>query len=383
VKPETVLESLLLRAWTPVFLKGAVAMTKHVASVAQQIATMEMHGISFDHMSKSDAEFFLQNSTYFFKIKAYENNYEKRCDGDTYKYANLDFAYLVELSTVDLALSRLIWSMCSRIEHALKVRFNQLLMKYPDKDFENRCVTRCYGTAGVSFDHNSPYTAELKEQYKGSYPVWSLWELTDFGTQLDLYGHFLNQAGIQDPMVHFLSTVRLARNAVSHGNCLLADIDRLTPKVEKRVEEDGRRKGDKDLLHYALIMCDKSTKRKGSRENAFRKSLNWLIVNNLSAVLICALNIIDSPKMLEHCVEETEQFLERLERHHAEYYGNTDGIVKNHSVDIGFNSFKTLCKGFKRKVNTKLQNNPNEENCVGDESNKMRKIDLFERPSLL
>lgn len=103
---------------------------KQRATLDEQINTLVSHGVTFDLMDEEKARRFLSNNSYFFKIKSYENNYRKTIDeSGGYVYDNLDFGHLVELSLVDFALSRLVWSMCSSIEHSIKVRFNQLIMK--------------------------------------------------------------------------------------------------------------------------------------------------------------------------------------------------------------------------------------------------------------
>ena len=48
------------------------------------------------------------------------------------KYVNLDFAYLVELSTLDMYFRRLIVGMCLDIEHVLKTR---LMRDITNSDF--------------------------------------------------------------------------------------------------------------------------------------------------------------------------------------------------------------------------------------------------------
>lgn len=114
---------------------------KQRATLDEQINTLVSHGVTFDLMDEEKARRFLSNNSYFFKIKSYENNYRKTIDeSGGYVYDNLDFGHLVELSLVDFALSRLVWSMCSSIEHSIKVRFNQLIMKDQNPDIADICV---------------------------------------------------------------------------------------------------------------------------------------------------------------------------------------------------------------------------------------------------
>lgn len=69
-------------------------------TIEDQVAYMKNKGITFDHCSEKDAVRFLQESTYFFKVKAFDKNYIAH--PKTGHYYNLDFSYLMELSTLDI-----------------------------------------------------------------------------------------------------------------------------------------------------------------------------------------------------------------------------------------------------------------------------------------
>ena len=81
-------------------------------------------------------EKFLNESNYYMKLASYRTNYPKY--GDTSKkngqYINLEFAYLKELSTIDMHLRYIIMEMCLDIEHYLKVKFLRAIENNPDED---------------------------------------------------------------------------------------------------------------------------------------------------------------------------------------------------------------------------------------------------------
>ena len=156
---------------------------KQRATLDEQINTLVSHGVTFDLMDEEKARRFLSNNSYFFKIKSYENNYRKTIDESGYVYDNLDFGHLVELSLVDFALSRLVWSMCSSIEHSIKVRFNQLIMKDQNPDIADICVRRCF-SGNLPTMHDNPYTDDMKTGLQGDFALWNLWELLGFNDQL-------------------------------------------------------------------------------------------------------------------------------------------------------------------------------------------------------
>ena len=74
----------------------------------EQISHLKEGGISFHLFSEEDALIFLQESSYLTKISAYRKNYQKHPAGPNKdKYIHLDFAYLIELSKLDMYLRRL------------------------------------------------------------------------------------------------------------------------------------------------------------------------------------------------------------------------------------------------------------------------------------
>ena len=52
---------------------------------------MKSSGVKFNIVTEEDAREFLLDSTYYFKLKAFQKNYNKKQNGD---YINLEFAYL-------------------------------------------------------------------------------------------------------------------------------------------------------------------------------------------------------------------------------------------------------------------------------------------------
>jgi hypothetical protein len=80
-------------------------MRKQKLNLNQQIEHMKHKGIKFELIGIDEAKHFLGDNTYFFKIKAYAKNYNKNTDGH---YVNLDFAYLKELSVLDMRLKQTI-----------------------------------------------------------------------------------------------------------------------------------------------------------------------------------------------------------------------------------------------------------------------------------
>jgi hypothetical protein len=96
---------------------------------------MKGKGITFNIISESDAKSFLTENNYYLKLASYRTNYAKYTSGSkTGLYINLDFAYLKELSTIDMHLRYLIIQMCLDIEHYLKVSLLSHVESNPSED---------------------------------------------------------------------------------------------------------------------------------------------------------------------------------------------------------------------------------------------------------
>ena len=103
-----------------------------IHDAAWQVSYLKnLKGLSFDLTSEQDAAAFLEDMTFFFKIKAFAKNFEKRRDDgpDQGKYINLDFGHLVELSRLDVHVRSTALSLSLDVEHYLKVRINRSAMR--------------------------------------------------------------------------------------------------------------------------------------------------------------------------------------------------------------------------------------------------------------
>lgn len=99
-----------------------------ILSAAEQVAYLrDEKDVAFELMTEAEAEAFLAQRSYFFKLKAFAKNFDKRLKGDCGKgrYIGLDFAHLVELSRLDKRLRDLVLHLTLDIEHYLKVRINR------------------------------------------------------------------------------------------------------------------------------------------------------------------------------------------------------------------------------------------------------------------
>ncbi len=215
----------------------------------QLITKMQSKGITFKYTSEKEAAAYLTDKNNYLRTAAYRKNYQKHKNGSNIgKYINLDFAYLQELSTIDMHFRFLMSKMCLDIEHDLKVRML--------KDIETDSTTDGFDIVQIFLSHNSyvigkleassasPFTGDLIHKYFTiqrvynpqrkktankitSYddcPVWVLLEMLTFGDFIKFYEFYYSARSYSKIPSSVINLVKSLRNGVAHNNCILADL---------------------------------------------------------------------------------------------------------------------------------------------------------------
>lgn len=325
------------------------------ATIDEQIAHLKAGGVRFELMTEVQAREFLETRSYYFKVKAYRANYARLASDSVRSsgtYLDLDFGHLVELSNIDFSLSRLVLPITLAVEHALKVRVNTMLMRDPKEDLAELLV-RQIGVPAVSGEGSiraNPYTKALVEHCGSRFDLWHLWELEPFSWHVRYYCrlHKYLEPDQEVPFEHLLFITRKLRNAVSHGNCLLADTTQKIPTKEKH----GRT--DLEVTRRALAMTDKPAKAHSGRSRTFQGALDRLVVNNYAAALLCHLEFVESPSVLEYTARHVLELRERIERRRETYFGDLGAAtVRNRDVNETLEALNTLSSGYAKKARLK------------------------------
>jgi hypothetical protein len=197
-------------------------------SIDEQIDDLKYKNVKFEIFNEEYAKKFLQNNNYYFKLKSYAHNYSKYSKVElNHKYINLDFAYLVELSTLDMYLRRLIVGLCLDIEHILKVR---LIKDVTKNDNENgysivqKYVADDYTILSNLYTNiDSSATSDLIKKFhedEENIPIWSFIETLSFGRFIELYNLYYGIYGGYS-YTSYLGSIKFLRNAAAHNSCLL------------------------------------------------------------------------------------------------------------------------------------------------------------------
>lgn len=206
-------------------------------------------GITFNYMDTTEAETYLHERNNYLRTASYRKNYDKHMTGDNAgKYIQLDFAYLVELSRLDMYLRTHLLQMCIDIEHALKVVVISDIEKNPVEDgytiVDDFLAKNPDVVGSISKKVDSVFTGDLIEKYfdlcyvfdkssgdvcteilKTDCPVWVLVEVLAFKDFLRFLGFYTDRYPNRiDVNYKLLNTVRNLRNACAHNNCLLTSL---------------------------------------------------------------------------------------------------------------------------------------------------------------
>ena len=210
---------------------------KSLLTVDELVVHMKEKGITFNEIAEEDAKIFLAKNNYYMKLASYRSNYSK-CDAGKRigKYSKLDFAYLKELSTIDMYLRYKIMNMCLDIEHAIKVKLLKKITNNPQEDGYN--IVRLFLAEDTNFrilksikSHKSGgYCKDLIEKYYPYFPVWVFVEVISFGDLLYLCSFYEKIYGIRIVNNQLMNSIRDIRNASAHSNCLL---NQMTTEIDE------------------------------------------------------------------------------------------------------------------------------------------------------
>ena len=215
---------------------------KNKITVDEQIDHMKSKGIKFYIMSENDAKDFLSYKTYYFKLKSYAKSFQKMNSCDA--YLNLDFAYLVELSTLDAHMRQFIMELTLSIEHSLKTK---LIRDFTDnksedgyiiiKDFLKKYPFVIQNIENKKFDSAC---ADLIYKYHPNWPIWAIIEVLTFGDFIKLFQfYYLRYPDSEASKINnYLWSVKFIRNAAAHNNCLLNSLRK--PYVHTHLSKNNK-----------------------------------------------------------------------------------------------------------------------------------------------
>ena len=220
------------------------------------------HGVTYKYMSKDDAESYFLDRNNFLRTASYRKNYPLHESGKQKgKYINLDFLCLVELSTIDMYLRRILLKMCIDVEHALKVKLVKDIEKDPTQDgyqiVDDFLSNNPSVADNIENKIDSIFTGDLIEKYftvcqvieqtssgdnriinkilKYDCPAWVFVEIISWGDFVKFAKFYY---GNKTPLYYdysVINPVRSLRNACAHNNCLLNNLQKTETTKPPRI----------------------------------------------------------------------------------------------------------------------------------------------------
>lgn len=292
-------------------------MMKRLLSVDELVDHMKEKGITFNETTEDEAKQFLTQNNYYMKLASYRLNYEKCVSGKRAgQYKKLDFAYLKELSTIDMYLRYMIMEMCLDIEYAIKVKLidnivnntsedgYDIVRKFIGKDDNLRILKN------IRSHKSGEYCKDLIAKYYPYFPVWVFVELVSFGDLLFFCSFYEQTYGVEIVNNTLMNTVRDLRNAAAHSNCIL---NKMTEKI------DSTKQINNEISTFIKQMDGIS---KTSRVN----NLNYKFTNSF-ITLIYVYDKLMSDGAKQKRYREIFDFLEGRVVKHKDYFISNTKIV--------------------------------------------------------
>lgn len=300
-------------------------MNKRKLSFDEQIDDLKSKNIKFNITSEVEAKKFLQYNNYYFKLKAYAKVYTTYSKaGLQDKYNNLEFAYLVELSTLDMYLRHLIIGLCLDIEHILKTRMIRDITNNGSEDGYNivkKYVEQDYTVLSQLYSNRDKSAAtDLVKKFsedEEKIPVWSFVEALSFGKFIELYDMYYGIYGGKS-YSSYLGNIKFLRNAAAHNNCLLNSL----------------RKPYSIRIHKNMDIMDALSKSK-KFETSYKTKMENPVVHDFVVLLFVyydLLNTAANRNMREKGMNRVKElFYETMVRNdNKSYFAKNDVLVTNY-----------------------------------------------------
>lgn len=272
----------------------------------------ETLGITFNLKSEEEAAVFLAKHNYFFRLKQYADFAEKTKSG---KFINVDFGQMVELSTVDMFLRKLILKMTLDFEHYLKVKIINDSQENPADDgyavVESFLETHNRVRHLIENLNNSLnfYNRQVFEKYKETPSVWSIVEMLGFSDFIDFYAHYYQYFHLKCEYTPHFDSVRRLRNAAAHNTCMISNL-----KPQNWFKSDIE-------INFELIGAKLDV-----GNGVISSCLKVPVLNDFAVMLSNYVKLISSPKIKEKTLEEIQDFFNGRMILHKDYFENVNEI---------------------------------------------------------
>ena len=302
-----------------------VITNKKMLSIEEMIDNLKSKNIKFEKMSEDDAKKYLKYNNNYHNLTAYKKDFLKYNLGElTGKYIDLDFAYLKDLSIIDMRTRILLFKMVIDIEHYLKIKILNTIESIPEEDGyrivnmyleydynknEKRLHNSIFKKLG-SADYQkifSKYDID-KDKKLENIPIWEFLEIVTFGELISFYEYFTNEYNLEEEkkdIFIFREIVKL-RNAVAHNTSILSELNTANNNYP---------------VSYKIIKYLKDSK---LGKKIRTKKMSNSRIKQITCVLYMFNQIVTSDGIKKNIKKEiNDLFFNRIIKH-KEYYNNNE-----------------------------------------------------------
>lgn len=287
-------------------------------------------GVKFGIISENEALEFLSYNNYLLKLKAYGKNYPKHTDG---KYQNLEFAYLVELSTLDMFLREKIVKLTLNVEHYLKVQILRDITENDEVDgydiVNEFLKMKPYLVDKLREKSENSYCKELINKRIEHLSAWDIVEMISLGDFIDFYEFYYAQYSSSTVnLANCLKPVQWLRNAAAHNNCIINNLN-----SSNRTINPNR----KVSLYIGQNCSEISSK---TRE----KKMSTKPIHDFIVTLYVFNMVVSSDKVKYYTMCELKELFDGRFIKHKDYFKDNPILLTNYKfVKIVIDHFYNLC----------------------------------------
>lgn len=271
-----------------------------VQSFEEQIEYLRKNGVKFNISDEQHAVNYLSNNNYMNKILNYCICFKKYNQKD--EYIDLDFAYLEDLSSIDMYLRLLVIRLSLHIEHYLKLAtINDINGK---KVNPYKIVTKYYKT--LSDRDKNILCKELSRNTHKTPPYISVYEFLEnipLGQFITFYRFYFASYKNEKDYFYMLTSFKSLRNASAHNSCVLSEIKNVKYKLNNNIFNE--------LLKIENI-----------KKKYLSKMISKYKIEGVLTVLYLFKNVVTSQGVLKDGREQIHIFKNRM-LENLKYYNNS------------------------------------------------------------
>jgi abortive infection bacteriophage resistance protein len=269
-------------------------------------------GVTFNLMDEEKAMDFLKKNNFFFRLKQYCSTCTEQTKSG--KYIGLDFGHLVELSTIDMFLRKILLKMTIDLEHYLKVKLVNDCQNNPvddgyevvEKFLESHLKVK---DSITQFNRVTGYGENSFDKYLAAPAVWNFVEMVSFADFISFYAYYYDFMRMECEYTKHFESVRRIRNACAHNVCMLSSF-KAVPNFKPDLETNF------ELLSSNI----------GIGNGTISSCMKVPLLNDFAVMLSVYTKLISSPKIKEITIQEIKDFFDGRMIYRKQYFENNIDI---------------------------------------------------------